>query len=191
MPLGFHFNLVELVWTLVAALGLWICIRLYLGAVKKKKLVVEGNWNGPRLIVVKSAVRRNEIRILTLGLMFVIGLSAGLYEEVPDWVGVFSIVGLITIAVLIVYNAALDSTEEKKLFRYFIEKEATIERMTSEAQDIKSAQDEKDKQNLQNLEEDREFGEKRRDLEVQHNLQKEGDGDALQKQKTEGISLQE
>lgn len=119
--LGLHFNLTEAIWTLVAALGLWITINLLLASYEKRRVVRNTGWNGARVIIAQAGVVRNRYRVMIVTLMLIMGFTRGFYpdREIPGWVSVGTVVGLIGIAVMVVVSALQDRRTDTTLLHYF------------------------------------------------------------------------
>lgn len=125
--LGIHFNIQELVWTLVAVLGLWACWDLVRRGESHKQRIIDNGWNGARLLAANSGIRRNKVRSIAFLLMFLVGILAGLYDDPPHWVTAPTVITLLLIGGLMVMNAILDNRHEEQLIAY-LEKEDAVQK---------------------------------------------------------------
>lgn len=114
-----HFNLPELIWTLVAALGLWTCIQLLLDSYRIRSVVRHNDWNGVRLLAANASLRRNRIRVIIMFLMTSVGILSGMFpsDHGEDIVSIVAVTSLLLIGILVVLNAVLDRRDDSRLRR--------------------------------------------------------------------------
>lgn len=121
--IGLHFTPLEVIWTLVAALGLWVVWRFYNTARANLKYVIESKQNGARIIIARGGIRKGKIRFIAQSGMLMVGILAGLWEtgQTPIWANVLLLVGLILLSTVTSINAHFDLEEDRVLLKYFHE----------------------------------------------------------------------